>query len=299
MQNLQVPPADGGASPTPSLHFLEIPERKATELIIEHHYKRTRCSISWCWGIQQGNQIVGVLTVGRPATWSAKSGVVGETYVDGKKPFARSQDVYELNRLWVSDALPHNTESRFIAWCLREVCKKHPQIILISYADGDRGHVGYVYQATNWLYLGTSAAFDDITPDGVNDYRSTPENVRGGVVFQCKVDGFFEGPLPHKDKPGSRNLPDVPKTFPCPKCGEPAKKLKARAWAFIREADGELRKRGDKKEWTHTLLDGRVFTMRLKKRTGKHQYVWFGRPADRVLLPKPVMPYPKTIAPQT
>lgn len=280
------------------LIFVEIPERKATELVIQNHYLHRRCQISWCWGIQQGDDILGVLTIGRPATWSAMAGVVGETYIQQKGVFSRSKDVYELNRLWVHDSLPRNTESRFIAWCLREVRKKHPQIILISYADGMSGHVGYVYQATNWLYLGKSADFEDITPDGINDCRSAPEEVRGGVVFQCLEDGFFEGPLPPKSKAKSRNLPNVPLEFPCPKCGKLSRKLRARAWAFIRENDGVLVRREKARKWTHILLDGRVFTMRLKKRTGKHQYAWFGRSEDVSLLPKSPLPYPKTKAEQ-
>jgi len=71
-------------------------------------------------------------------------------------PLARSKDVFELNRLWVHDSLPRNTESQFVGWYLRQIKRVHPNIILISYADGSRkspdgrSHVGIVYQATNW-----------------------------------------------------------------------------------------------------------------------------------------------------
>jgi len=123
-----------------------------------------------------------VLTVGKPCSWSVTCGVVGEKYGDMKNPAARSKNVYELNRLWVSDSLPRNTESQFIGWCRKQLRKIQPNIILISYADGARGHVGIVYQATNWIYTGTSAAFKDITFPGYSDCRSVPLAKRGAKV---------------------------------------------------------------------------------------------------------------------
>ena len=176
--------SDGGSIPTPSLHFLEIEKRKATALIIEHHYLHCKCPISWAWGIEVGGKILGVLTVGKPCSWSATCGVVGEKYADMQDPAARSKNVYELNRLWVCDSLPRNTESQFIGWCLRQLRKIQPNIILISYADGLRknanglSHVGYVYQATNWIYTSTSAPFTDITFAGYSDCRSVPMEKR-------------------------------------------------------------------------------------------------------------------------
>jgi hypothetical protein len=179
---------NGGPIPTPSLHFLEIETRQATALVIEHHYLHRKCPISFCWAIEVEGKILGVLTVGKPCSWSATCGVVGEKFADMNDPLARSKDVFELNRLWVHDSLPRNTESQFIGWCLRQIKRVHPNIILISYADGSRknpdgrSHVGIVYQATNWIYAGTSAAFVDITLKGYSDYRSVPMEKRGAKV---------------------------------------------------------------------------------------------------------------------
>ena len=179
---------DGGSTPTPSLHFIEIDNRKARELVIEHHYLHRKCPISFSWGIEVKGKLLGVLTIGKPCSWSATCGVVGEKYADMSDPAARSRDVFELNRLWVSDSLPRNTESRFVGWCLRWLRKFYPNIILISYADGSRtnpaglSHVGYVYQATRWTYAGTSAAFTDLTLKGYSDYRSVPMEKRRAKV---------------------------------------------------------------------------------------------------------------------
>lgn len=170
---------EGGSIPTPPLHFIPIEKHKAIEMVIEHHYLHRKCPISFCWGIEVEGKILGVLSIGKPCSWSATCGVIGEKYADMSNPAARSRDVFELNRLWVHDSLPRNTESQFIGWCLNQVKKAHPGVILISYADGKMGHIGYVYQATNWIYAGTSAAFTDITLSGYSDYRSVPMEKRG------------------------------------------------------------------------------------------------------------------------
>ena len=82
--------------------------------------------------------------------------------------------VYELNRLWFSNDMPKNSESRFIGWVLRELPK---DLILVSYADTKYGHIGKVYQATNWIFTGTSIPFTDYTKNGL-DHRSIPKEER-------------------------------------------------------------------------------------------------------------------------
>lgn len=76
------------------------------------------------------------------------------------------EKVVELNRLWVSDACPRNTESWFVGRVLRDL----PPLIVVSYADTAVGHVGYVYRALNFRYAGVTDAdrktprFDYVTP---------------------------------------------------------------------------------------------------------------------------------------
>ena len=65
--------------------------------------------------------------------------------------------MYELNRLWVDDSVPKNGESFLIANTIKQLDKE----IIVSFADTSKGHVGYVYQATNFLYCGLSAKFLD------------------------------------------------------------------------------------------------------------------------------------------
>ncbi len=138
--------------------FARIDERLARLAIIEKHYLHRPCPISWAFGIIVDEKLRGVLTIGRPCSRTVCEGVCGPN---------RAADVFELNRLWLHESLPSNSESQFIGWCLRELRKINRRAILVSYADtkpsegAADGHIGTIYQSTNWLYTGTSTPFAD------------------------------------------------------------------------------------------------------------------------------------------
>lgn len=71
---------------------------------------------------------------------------------------AKPQDVSVLARLWLSDSLPPNSESRVIGIVLREIRRSTRWKLILSYADPTAGHVGTIYQATGWHYLGQTEA---------------------------------------------------------------------------------------------------------------------------------------------
>jgi hypothetical protein len=131
----------------------------AKAVIIQKHYLHRWPPASFIFGAFVEGRIKGVLVIGKPSSPTLQQ-VCGNEKVT---------DVYELNRLWMADDLPRNSESYFIAWCLRQIRKQAPTTILISYADTKQGHVGTVYQATNWTYTGTSIPFEDV--DGQSGQR--------------------------------------------------------------------------------------------------------------------------------
>lgn len=69
---------------------------------------------------------------------------------------ARPQQVSELARLWLSDAIPPNGESRVLGVLLRTLRRDTDWKLILSYADPAAGHVGTIYQATGWTYLGVT-----------------------------------------------------------------------------------------------------------------------------------------------
>lgn len=127
------------------------------EWFLKKHYARRIPPISYSFGLYQDNILVGVMSIGKPASPSLCIGVCGAEY---------SSYVFELNRLCVNDGLEKNVLSFFLSSCFRII---KDDIILVSYADTSQGHHGYIYQATNWLYTGLSAKrterFDENNPN--------------------------------------------------------------------------------------------------------------------------------------
>jgi hypothetical protein len=76
-----------------------------------------------------------------PASPSLCKGIAGEKW---------KSNVIELNRLCLLNNEP-NEASRLVGGSLRLLPK--PKIV-VSYADTHQQHLGYVYQATNFIYTG-------------------------------------------------------------------------------------------------------------------------------------------------
>lgn len=118
--------------------------------LLNKHYAKRIPSISYAFGLYNDKILVGVLTIGKPASPSLCEGVCGKEF---------SQYVYELNRLCVNDNLEKNVLSYFVSKCLNLVSDN---MILVSYADTLMNHNGYIYQATNWIYTGATKERTDI-----------------------------------------------------------------------------------------------------------------------------------------
>jgi len=67
--------------------------------------------------------------------------------------------VRELTRLVVNEELKKNTLSFFVSKAIRMLPRP---MCLVSYADKNAGHHGYIYQATNWFYTGTGGGETNI-----------------------------------------------------------------------------------------------------------------------------------------
>ena len=90
----------------------------------------------------------------KPASHSLCIGVCGEEYSD---------KVFELNRLCVNGEIKIQL-SKFVSWCLNQL--KHLNLIIVSYADTQMNHCGYIYQATNWIYTGKTKRRTDKYAEG-------------------------------------------------------------------------------------------------------------------------------------
>jgi hypothetical protein len=166
-EQLSIQIGDRGAVPTSplKLHFKQIDYKTAMKVLIKNHYLHRKAPTSWAYGAYFDGYLIGACTIGKPASHTLIEGVSGKQ---------NAKRVFELNRLWLSDDAPKNSESRFLGWILRTIPKG---TILVSYADSAYKHIGKVYQATNWIFTGTSIPFTDYTIIG-KDHRSIPKEQR-------------------------------------------------------------------------------------------------------------------------
>ena len=96
-------------------------------------------------GVYEDDRFIGVVLFGRGATPRIGS------------PFGLDQrQVCELVRVALTD---HQAPvSKILALAIRLLRKSSPGLkLIVSYADPGQGHHGGIYQAANWLYLGTTA----------------------------------------------------------------------------------------------------------------------------------------------
>lgn len=124
----------------------------AMSVVTKWHYLHRTCPCSMAFALcDSDNNMYGVVTYGVPPSPPLLKGICGEDEM---------HNVYELNRLWIHPSMPTNSASMLVGRSLRRLDKE----IIVSYADTGVGHVGYVYQACNFLYCGTSkeSFFDPI-----------------------------------------------------------------------------------------------------------------------------------------
>ena len=131
----------------PPIVVAQIPAKEAEPWLVLRHYAKRLCPISYAFGAFRDGELIGVVTYGTPASSTLRVGICGDDWVD---------NVLELNRLCCENS--PNTASLLVGRSLRLIPK--PSVV-VSYADTEQGHVGYVYQATNFYYTGLSAKRTD------------------------------------------------------------------------------------------------------------------------------------------
>jgi hypothetical protein len=101
--------------------------------------------IRFARGLWIGDKPVGCVVYSIPASYTLCRGVCGPEY---------QKHVLELSRLVVLTKRK-NAASFLVGSSLRELSEEG-NWVCVSYADCNNhvGHVGYVYQATNWIYTG-------------------------------------------------------------------------------------------------------------------------------------------------
>jgi hypothetical protein len=142
----------------------------AKQVFVRHHYLHSAAGATiLCFGVFVHERLLGAMSFGRGPAQAYR-------LVRG----ASTRDSATLSRVWLSDSLPRNSESRVVAIALRQL-KRHTSLkFVVTYADPAAGHTGTIYRAGNWLFTGMS----DATPhldlgDGILRHSRTVSTMLG------------------------------------------------------------------------------------------------------------------------
>ena len=143
------------------LEVRQIDCRLARGYIAAFHYSQTMPDSSrFIYGLYCSGALSGVCVFGMGA---------GKNQYTAICPGIKNGEYIELTRLWLEDTLPRNSESYFISRSIRMLPKEIKMVV--SFSDELQDHYGYIYQASNFIYLGRNDGGNMlVTEDGVEKH---------------------------------------------------------------------------------------------------------------------------------
>jgi len=142
------------------MEIIKITKKICDEFVSKKHYSRTP-SIFWAGFALIENDIVqGVCVFGQPSPPIQRHAFKDRT----------SFRLYELSRL-VVQSKTENASSFLVSHALKML---DTPCAVISYADTAHNHCGFIYQATNWAYTGSTISHDKLyLVEGVKTHPMT------------------------------------------------------------------------------------------------------------------------------
>lgn len=147
------------------LYIRKINNSFAKNFMCQYHYTHTcpKCTIAY--GVFDGEELECVVVYGQPS---------GKNLAKSIWNGGNEQECLELLRLFSFDRCPKNIESWSISHSIKMLKQDMSEIkVLVSYADNSAGHIGYIYQASSWLYVGQGSKEKKIFIDGERQHRRT------------------------------------------------------------------------------------------------------------------------------
>ncbi|WP_373207044.1 Mom family adenine methylcarbamoylation protein [Coprococcus phoceensis] len=128
----------------------EIDKEEALQMIRQYHYSNTLPKLNkYFLGFFLRDELVGVVTLG----WGTRP----RHTIQRMFPSLDTKDYLEIGRMCMKDEMPRNSESQMLSQLVKWMKINLPEIkVLFTWADGMVGKVGYVYQASNFIYAGYS-----------------------------------------------------------------------------------------------------------------------------------------------
>ena len=169
---------------------MAIDHDRAVEFIEDMHYAQgaPNTSVARHGLFRNGSsELVGV-AMWLPPTKNAARTVAGEEW----------RSVLALTRLALHDDVPTNGASFLLGASMRQLDRRRWPWLL-TYADSSQGHLGMIYKATNWTYLGPWPAGDTwVNAEG--EQRGRKRGGRNLSVGEMRAGGFEKRPAGVKHK---------------------------------------------------------------------------------------------------
>lgn len=145
----------------------------AKNITVKMHYMRTwPQGVTHAFGMFYRNRCVGVMVLGKSSTTEKKISKYCNK-IDSKK-------YIELQRTWISDEMKNNSESWMMAKVMH-VLKKLGVWLVITHSGGCKDDVGFIFQASGWLYFGFDPC-NDFYLTSKGEYKNIGSAMRYGRV---------------------------------------------------------------------------------------------------------------------
>lgn len=140
------------------MHVEHATQADCNEFTGRYHYSGHASMTLWRYGLWHDVTLWGIAGYNQPTRQTGEM-LFGADY---------GQRVAHLSRLALAEHAPLNAESRLVAGSLRLLTRDKPEFLaVLTYADPLEDHIGWIYQATNALYTGTSIVSPRyVTPEG-------------------------------------------------------------------------------------------------------------------------------------
>jgi hypothetical protein len=124
----------------------EIPKSEAKKIILKYEWLGNMGTTDYAFGLYFGEHLAGAVCFGRTGGTNTAASVAGAEHAHLVKVLNRGACVH-----WAHP----NSASFLIAHACRLLTDKGFHIF-VAYSDAEAGEIGTVYQASNWLYAGTT-----------------------------------------------------------------------------------------------------------------------------------------------
>ena len=113
------------------------------------HYSKSVPAVQWAYNVYNAND-----------EWCGTVLFGGGANNNLAKSFGMNNgEVLELERVALNGKQEYTSQA--VAMCLKQLHKDNPLVkMVVSYSDHRQRHLGTIYQATNWIYLGLTITSD-------------------------------------------------------------------------------------------------------------------------------------------